>query len=69
MTPKCVAAAAETETLAVPTSPLVERSMAVIERDPADRKPAAKTPLPAVRVASAGRMACESVLVKWTVPA
>jgi len=53
----------------VPVMLPVTVSAAVIVRLPAVFRVATKEPVPLVRVASAGRVALPSVLVKCTVPA
>jgi hypothetical protein len=47
----------------------VNVSVAVTDRVPAVRRVTPKVPTPPARVASPGRMAAPSLLVKWTVPA
>ena len=57
-----------TMVLLAPVMLLVTVSVAVMVWLPAVFRLAAKTPLPPVKVVLAGRPACVSLLVKWTVP-
>lgn len=69
VTTKCVPDAALTAMFGdVPVMDAVAVSVAVIVCAPSTLKVAEKVPTPPVSVASAGRVALPSVLVKWTVP-
>jgi hypothetical protein len=70
VTEKCVAGASVTAiALLVPVMLEVIVSVAVMVRLPAVLSVALNVPAPLVSVASAGRLAAPSLLVKWTVPA